>query len=134
MPQAKSSVTSTFVLVRAMLGDVSAERPSYELLAEERWYCPPVRERFDRMGFARRALAVLGPAKLTALFYPTGHRLRVLKGRDLARGWDARWAFIGIPPTASREQIVLSLVELLGEPTSPWLIELVVAAARQDPV
>ncbi len=128
------SVTSTLKWQRAMLGDVSADGPSYELLAEERWFCPPVGERFDRMGFARRALAVLGPAKLTALFYPTGQRLRVRKGRDLARGWDARWAFIGIPPTASREQIVLSLIELVDEPTSPWLVELIVAAAREDPV
>jgi hypothetical protein len=113
---------------------VSADRPHYELIAEERWFAETVRERFDRMGFARRALALLGPAKLTALFYPTGRGLRVRQGRDLARGWDARWAFIGIPPTASREQIVLSLVELVDERMGPWLVELVVAAARQDPV
>jgi hypothetical protein len=134
MPYANSSVTSTFVRDRAKLGDVNADRPHYELVAEERWFAAPARERFDRMGFARRALALLGPTKLTALFYPTGRALRVRQGRDLARGWDARWAFIGIPPTASREQIVLSLVELVDERMCPWLVELVIAAARQDPV
>jgi hypothetical protein len=113
---------------------VSDDQARYELVDEERWFVAPTRERFDRMGFARRALALLGAPKLTALFYPTGYRLNVRQGRDLGRGWDARWAFVGIPPTASREQIVISLVELVGQRMTPWLVEMLIVAARQDPV
>jgi hypothetical protein len=111
---------------------VSQDESRYELPEPERWLPPGTDQSFDRIAFARRALACLGHARLTVLFYHTAHRMRVRQGRDLRRGWDARWAFVGIPPRASREEIVLSLVDLLGEPVMPWVVGLVMLGAAEQ--
>ncbi len=80
-------------------------------------------QKFDRLAFALLALRVLRPPMTVAVF-ERRRSLSVERGRDLARGPDARWAMVGIPPDASREHIVVALAELAGADDVPFLVDL----------
>jgi hypothetical protein len=88
-------------------------------------------EQFDRVAFAMQALRVLRPHATKVAVYPCRSRIRVEQGRDLEQGPDARWATIGIPGDATREMIVVALVELAGAEPAPYLLDTLLALAHQ---
>lgn len=82
---------------------------------------------FDRIAFAMRALRRLKPKGMTVAVYSAVTALRIRSGRDLGGGAGARWAIVGIPPHASREQIAFALAELAGAAATPFAVQMVLA-------
>lgn len=73
---------------------------------------------FNRIEFAMSLLAFLKPDFSVAV-YPGGRRLAAARG-----GVSARWATLGVPPHATRENIVRAVVELVGAEDQPFLVDL----------
>jgi hypothetical protein len=80
-------------------------------------------ESFDRLAFAISLLEVLKP-KLNVAVYPRARFLHVERGRVSVGG---PWAMLGIPPHATRENIVRALAELAGVEHQPFLVDLLSA-------
>jgi hypothetical protein len=89
-------------------------------------------ERFDRLAFAVRALRLLKPTATKVAVYPRRSSICVEQGRDLEHGGQARWATVGIPPDASRENIVLALSELSPSPAPAYLLDALIALGQSD--
>lgn len=86
---------------------------------------------FDRLAFAMRVLGVLRPRRVKVAVYRRVRELEVEQGADLARE-GASWAMVGIPPSASREQIAYALVEVAGLDRTPFLVGALVAHASRE--
>lgn len=76
-------------------------------------------EEFDRVAFARRVLDVLKPQGVRVLLRD-GRREFVIEQGRLWSTPDARWAMVAIPAQSSREDIVWTLVELIGYTPGPY--------------
>lgn len=87
-------------------------------------------EEFDRIEFAMRVLGTLRPRKLSVAVYPGHDRLRVESVRDLRGEEGSRWAFVGIPPHASRANIAHALADLAGVANVPYAIDVLMNADR----
>jgi hypothetical protein len=85
-------------------------------------------ERFSRLDFALRVLDILNP-KVHVTLYSALRHLQIHRGRDFARGPDASWALVAIPPKASRYHIAFALAELAGKADHPYVVDLVGAAS-----
>ena len=85
-------------------------------------------ERFSRLDFAMRVLDILNPQVHVTLYSALRH-LQIHRGRDFARGPDASWALVAIPPKASRYHIAFALAELAGKANHPYVVDLVGAAS-----
>lgn len=90
-------------------------------------------EDFNRIEFAMRALRLLAPARMTVAVYSARLELRVIRGRDLARGPGSSWALVGIPPRASRRHIAHALAELAGLDSTPFIVDLLAAGTVPQP-
>lgn len=112
---------------------VVSDRGHILWVEERRDRLPSSREKFDRLAFAQRALALLRPAATRVALYHCRSEIKIEHGRDLEFGPDARWATVGIPPDASREHIAVALAELAEVPVGPYVIESLLALARTDP-
>lgn len=88
-------------------------------------------EFFDRVRFARRALDVLRPPGLSVLIRHGYRELRVDSGEDWARPGCA-WATLAIPRDATREEIVLALLELVGAREDPYWLDVLLHLPRED--
>jgi hypothetical protein len=77
-------------------------------------------ESFNRLEFAMRLLKFLKP-QLNVAVYARARHLHVERG---GIGLGAGWAMLGIPPHATRENIVRALVELAGVEHEPFLVDL----------
>jgi hypothetical protein len=108
------------------------ERPEY--VYEERRFLLRHRQRpgFDAMSFARRALRILDPKRMTVALYEGRFDLRVERGRDWRQGAGATWAMIGIPPGITREQLALAIAEVAGVAHVPYIVETLISAATAD--
>jgi hypothetical protein len=73
---------------------------------------------FDRIEFAMSLLAFL-KAPINVAVYPRVSRLETTRG-----GVSEPWAMLGIPPHATRENIVRAVVELVGAEDQPFLVDL----------
>jgi len=93
----------------------------------------PFRERrtrdpsdFDRIAFALSALRKLRSTGLRVAVYPRLTSFHTQAGSDL-RG-SGRWAILGIPADASREQIALAIAELAGVGELPYSVAALLTA------
>jgi hypothetical protein len=68
-------------------------------------------ERFDRTAFARRAVDLLEPARMTVAICDGASRLRVESGRVWGRPSE-RWALLAIPTHASKRAIAVAVAQL----------------------
>lgn len=102
--------------------------PQYERIdpSHQREYEDP--SEFDRIAFAMRTLRRLRSRQVKVVVYSTLSALKVESGPDHRRGDDARWAIVGIPPRASRAQIVYALASLLGVAQVPYAVQVLLAA------
>lgn len=73
---------------------------------------------FDRVAFALSLLAFLKPPMKVAV-YPRTRHLEAARG-----GVSEPWAVLGIPPHATRANIVQAVVELVGAEDQPFLVDL----------
>ena len=81
-------------------------------------------ERFDRMAFAERALALVRPPRTTVAICPGSRRVRVEAGRQWGAPLGDRWAVLSVPMNASRRAIASAVLEL-GDGTvpRPWALD-----------
>jgi hypothetical protein len=107
--------------------------PHHEVFQEQRRLEGLGGKKFDRLAFARWALAKLAPRRMTVAIYRGARELRVERGRDLAGGPGAAWAIVGIPEHASRENIAMALAQLAGASERPYVVDLLLGA-EPDPV
>ena len=97
---------------------VRMARTSTHSIQAQRHFEARSSEVFNRIEFAIRLIALLKP-KLKVAVYP---RLRTL---ETARGGvDEPWAMLGVPPHATRENIVRAVAELAGVEEQPFLVDL----------
>lgn len=89
-------------------------------------------ERFDRLSFALRALALLKPPQTRVAVYTCRSEIRIEQGRDLESGPEARWALVGIPPDASREHIAVALAGLADALHVPYVLDALMGAGQND--
>src|SRR5262249_8331368 len=89
-------------------------------------------EVFDRLGFAERALRALGPRGLRVALGSARVRLHVETGRLGASAPGIRWAFVAIPPTASRRSIALALAAAAGERVIPYALDALLAETDDE--
>ena len=69
-------------------------------------------ERFDRMAFAERAVALVRPEHTTVAICEGARRVEVTTGRQWGREEEARWAVLRVPPNASRRAIARAVLGL----------------------
>jgi hypothetical protein len=102
-------------------------------------------ERFDRAAFARRALELVQPPRMTVAICEGAARMRVESGRLWGRPRTSRcdgeggpvekWALLAIPAQASRRAIALAVAQLASEPPAYALDVLMgEAGAAREPV
>jgi hypothetical protein len=143
MPHPKVRVTSRVTdYVRAQISSVSAQfccilQPMSLLRRnvdpEHVWEYRTVRsvrygrQDFDRMEFALEVLAALAPEHVDVMLYKTHHELRVDEGRAWRKSYGHMWALVGIPESATREEIVLCLIKLSGLEETPYWLSMLLA-------
>lgn len=106
--------------------DESHTRVIVEARRPARRGAPPI----DGVGFARRVLDVLRPARMSVLVRESAWTLEVVTGRQWNRpdGWT--WAEVAIPPDATREHIALTLATLVGKDRDPTLLRTLLALSN----
>ena len=85
-------------------------------------------ERFDRIAFAERALAILRPKRLTVALCRGVARIRVEVGREWSAESGARWAIVSVPPRASRRAIALAVAGLGPGEALPYALDVLLSA------
>ncbi len=86
----------------------------------------------DAMAFARRALSILAPRKVSVALFEGRFDLRVEHGRAWDGRPDERWAMVSIPAGETPERIAFVLAELAGVAHVPYVIETLLSAAEVD--
>jgi hypothetical protein len=107
---------------------VVSERSNHHFVESQVRFEVTDEERFSRLDFAMRVLDILNPQVHVTLYSALRH-LQIQRGRDFARGPDASWALVAIPPKASRYHIAFALAELAGKANHPYVVDLVGAAS-----
>lgn len=103
----------------------------YEWRDEHRRALPVEELGFDRIGFARRVIDKLRPARC-AVMIRHGHRvLRIERGERWTHPGQT-WATVAIPGDASRAEIVLALLDLVGARNDPYWIDLLLGLPPAD--
>ena len=87
-------------------------------------------ESFDRVAFAMRAVSLVKPANMRVAIAEGSSRVVVESGRAWGREAGARWAMLCVPPRASRRAIALAVAALAEQPTEPFAIDALFAAAE----
>jgi hypothetical protein len=105
-------------------------QPHRAFVDEVREIEPSDPEEFDRVGFALQAVSMLHGARITVAVYRRRAGLRVEAVRDLRGGDGARWVMLGVPPRASRAQIVHALAELAGVTNVPYALDVLIRSGR----
>jgi hypothetical protein len=97
---------------------------------EERAAWESSAEAFDRVAFAERALALLGPPPHTtvAICSGTAH-VRVEAGRTWGKPGE-RWAMLVVPKDASRRAIALAVAEI-AQRGAPWAFDVLFGGAHE---
>ncbi len=88
-------------------------------------------ESFDRIAFARRALALVRPPSTTVAICAGARRVSVDSGRQWGGAPAERWAVLAIPPNASRRAIAAAVLELTGAgPARPWALDVLIGGCE----
>ena len=107
---------STASLDRTMRRRMS--RTSTHSIVAQRVFEARSSEAFDRIAFALSVIRLLKP-KLNVAVYPRSRHLETTRG-----GIAEPWAILGVPPHATRENIVRAVAELSGAVDQPFLVDL----------
>jgi hypothetical protein len=71
-------------------------------------------ERFDRLAFAERALALVRPRGMTVALCAGDRRIHIEHGRQWGKAAGSSWAILAVPPNASRRAIVNAILTLVA--------------------
>ena len=104
---------------RGKPSNTSLRNVSHRVEAEQRFEARSA-EPFDRVAYALVLLDALKPA-FTVAVYPSNRHLRVERHAGIVQN---RWALVGVPPHATRENIAHTLVELSGLGKVPFVVDL----------
>jgi hypothetical protein len=77
-------------------------------------------ERFDRIAFAERAVALVRPFNTRVVIREGTRRVHVEAGRQWGRAPSARWAVVSVPQDASRRAIATAVLALHEQASSPY--------------
>src|SRR5689334_1908140 len=69
-------------------------------------------ERFDRLAFAERAVALVRPPHTRVAICEGSRRVQVTSGRQWGANLDARWVILSVPRDASRRAIARAVLDL----------------------
>ena len=107
------------------------DEPTEEWIREEARRAPREwsLEAFDRVDYARRVLDALKPQRVRVLLRDGGAEFSIDQGRLWGTA-DARWAIVAIPRHATREDIVWTLVELIGYTPGPYRFDVMRVVGR----
>jgi hypothetical protein len=88
-------------------------------------------EHFDRIAFAQRALALVGPTGTTVAICGGTRRVGVQAGRQWGAPVGQRWAILSVPRDASRRAIASAILELstVG-PSRPWALDVLIGGCE----
>jgi hypothetical protein len=107
--------------------DDSLDAPFYELDAID---AETSLEAFDRLAFAREAIARMAPRARVAVC-SGARQVRVLSGRLWGARSGGRWVLVSIPPSASRRAIVHAVAEAgLGAAVPAYFYDVLLGAPR----
>lgn len=88
-------------------------------------------ERFDRIAFAERALALVRPAGTTVAICEGQRHVRVEAGRQWGAAVGQRWAILSVPGNASRRAIASAVLELSTSGASrPWALDVLLGGCE----
>ena len=88
-------------------------------------------ERFDRIAFAERALALVRPPRTTVAICPGSRRVRVEAGRQWGARVGDRWAVLSVPVDASRRAIASAVLALGdGSTPRPWALDVLIGSCE----
>ncbi len=91
-------------------------------------------ERFDRVAFAQRAIAIVRPPRTRIAICGGARQLHVAHGRQWGGAPGERWAMLAIPAHASRRAIALAVAEIAGEHADePWIFDVLLADVANSP-
>jgi hypothetical protein len=89
-------------------------------------------ERFDRGAFARRAIDLLDPPRMTVAICEGAARMRVEWGPIWGRR-DDKWALLAIPAHASKRSITLAIAHL-ASPSRAYALDVLMDEAPREAV
>ncbi|MDP3274881.1 MAG: hypothetical protein Q8Q09_06755 [Deltaproteobacteria bacterium] len=89
-------------------------------------------EGYDARQFALQVLRELALPKVRIAVFHGSRGVSTASGRDWGQPRGARWATVSVAQWASREEVVLALVELAGRAHEPLLCESLLALPRPD--
>ena len=107
---------------------LDAKRTPYVELAPDDILVETSDERFDRLAFAERAIALLAPKRLRIALCQGIARIRVEVGKQWGAAVDTRWAIVSVPPRASRRAIALAVAGLGDGVPSPFVLDVLLGA------
>jgi hypothetical protein len=84
-------------------------------------------ERFDRVAFAERAVALVKPPDMRVAIAEGRSRVVVESGRAWGRSEGARWAMLFVPPLASRRAIAAAVALLAGPAPGAYVLDALVS-------
>jgi hypothetical protein len=88
-------------------------------------------ERFDRIAFAQRALALVRPTGTTVAICAGSRRIRVEAGRQWGAPAGQRWAILSVPRDASRHAIASAVLELsVSGASRPWALDVLIGGCE----
>ena len=88
-------------------------------------------ESFDRIAFAERAVALVGPAGTAVAICQGSRRVRVQAGRQWGGAAGQRWATLSVPADASRRAIAGAVLELSASGASrPWALDVLIGGCE----
>jgi hypothetical protein len=106
-------------------------RANWEIEEHDRAHAESSSERFDRVAFAERALALLRPPPHTIVAVCEGRsRVKVASGRTWGRPGE-RWAMVSVPPNASRRAIALAVAEI-ADASTPWALDVLLGSPSPE--
>jgi hypothetical protein len=87
-------------------------------------------ESFDRVAFAKRALAIVRPPKTTVAICQGTRRVRVDSGRQWGGEAGQRWAILSVPANASRRAIASAILELGASGARPFALDVLLGGCE----
>lgn len=85
------------------------------------------REAFNRLAYAKHLLKILAPQRRVVLCVGTD-KLRVEQGGLPGVPHRGKWAIVSIPPDTSRAHIALTMAELAGRASEPYVVDVLLRA------
>jgi hypothetical protein len=85
-------------------------------------------ERFDRIEYAHRAVALVRPPGTVVAIRDGIRRVHLDSGRAWGEGEGKRWAVLSVPRNASRRAIARAVLDLADKGARPFALDVLLAS------